>query len=81
MQLRNFCYLSTNKFVALKVCVIEPGNFIAGTSLYNADMVKAQSQRMWDGMDENVREAYGQDYFDGKTNLMLSYTTAGVSNR
>ena len=63
------------------MCVIEPGNFIAGTSLYNADMVKAQSQRMWDGMDENVREAYGQDYFDGKTNLMLSYTTAGVSNR
>jgi len=62
------------------VCVIEPGNFIAGTSLYNADMVKAQSQRMWDGMDENVREAYGQDYFDGKTKLMLSYTTAGVSD-
>ena len=30
--------------------MIEPGNFIAGTSLYNADVVKAQSKRMWDGM-------------------------------
>jgi hypothetical protein len=32
------------------VAVIEPGNFIAGTSLYNADVVKAQSKRMWEGM-------------------------------
>jgi len=34
----------------MQVAVIEPGNFIAGTSLYNADVVKAQSKRMWDGM-------------------------------
>lgn len=64
----------------LNVAVIEPGNFIAGTSLYNADMVKAQSKRMWDAMSEEVRNAYGQNYFDGKTETMLSYTTAGVSD-
>jgi hypothetical protein len=34
----------------MQVAVIEPGNFIAGTSLYNADVVKAQSKKMWDGM-------------------------------
>jgi hypothetical protein len=36
--------------IEIQVSVIEPGNFIAGTSLYNADMVKAQSKRMWDAM-------------------------------
>lgn len=36
--------------IGMQVAVIEPGNFIAGTSLYNADMVKAQSKRMWDAM-------------------------------
>lgn len=64
----------------VEVCVIEPGNFIAGTSLYNADVVKAQAKRMWDGMSDEVRNAYGQEYFDNKTKIMLSYTTAGVSD-
>lgn len=28
---------------------------------------------------DEIRNAYGQEYFDNKTELMLSYTTAGVS--
>lgn len=43
--------------------MIEPGNFIAGTSLYNADVVKAQSKRMWDGMVRVVVKDYASVLF------------------
>ncbi|XP_046463592.1 D-beta-hydroxybutyrate dehydrogenase, mitochondrial-like [Daphnia pulex] len=74
------CLRMEMKKFNVDVAVIEPGNFIAGTSLYNADVVKAQSKKMWDGMTDEIRNAYGQEYFDQKTELMLSYTTAGVSD-
>jgi len=37
----------------VQVTVIEPGNFIAGTSIFNSEMVKSYAKRMWEGMVNN----------------------------
>jgi hypothetical protein len=38
--------------------MIEPGNFLAGTSLFNDKIINASANEMWNNMSEEVR------YFD-----------------
>ena len=49
-----------------QVSVLEPGNFIAGTNIFNEKFVNSQAELMWGAMGEEVKEAYGKDYFDQK---------------
>ena len=53
----------------VKVSLLEPGNFIAGTNIFNEKFVKAQADMMWENMDEEVKEAYGRKHFDQKVLL------------
>lgn len=48
------------------VSILEPGNFIAGTNIFNERFVAAQADQMWAGMGEEVKQVYGKQYFDKK---------------
>ena len=39
----------------VKVSVLEPGNFIAGTNIFNEKFVKSQADQMWFNMSEDIR--------------------------
>ena len=49
-----------------QVSVLEPGNFIAGTNIFNEKFVNSQAELMWGAMGEEVKAAYGKTYFDQK---------------
>lgn len=64
----------------VKVCIVEPGNFIAGTSLYSPDRIKAIADKMWDELPEIVRRDYGRKYFDEQVAKMESYCNSGSTD-
>ncbi|XP_004373761.1 D-beta-hydroxybutyrate dehydrogenase, mitochondrial isoform X1 [Trichechus manatus latirostris] len=63
--------------LGVKVSVVEPGNFIPGTSLYNPERIQAIAKKMWDELPEVVRRDYGRKYFDEKIARMESYCSSG----
>ncbi|XP_077204057.1 D-beta-hydroxybutyrate dehydrogenase, mitochondrial isoform X2 [Paroedura picta] len=64
----------------VKVCIVEPGNFIAGTSLYSPERIQAIADKMWDELPEIVRRDYGRKYFDEQIAKMESYCNSGSSD-
>ena len=42
-----------------QVSVLEPGNFIAGTNIFNEKFVNSQAELMWGAMGEEVLAAFG----------------------
>ncbi|KYO45311.1 D-beta-hydroxybutyrate dehydrogenase, mitochondrial [Alligator mississippiensis] len=61
----------------VKVCIVEPGNFIAATSLYSPERIKAIADKMWEELPEVVRNDYGREYFDEQVNKMETYCNSG----
>merc|ERR1719228_264355 len=68
------------KAFGVKVSVLEPGNFIAGTNIFNAAFVQSQAELMWGSMDEEVKATYGKRHFDDKVSVMSSYMTGGITD-
>lgn len=66
--------------LGVKVCVVEPGNFIAATSLYSAEGIQAIANKMWDELPEVVRKDYGKKYFDEKVAAMETYCNSGSTD-
>ncbi|XP_075412352.1 D-beta-hydroxybutyrate dehydrogenase, mitochondrial [Tenrec ecaudatus] len=66
--------------LGVKVSVVEPGNFIAGTKLYSRESIQAIAKRMWDQLPEVVRKDYGRKYFDEKIAKMESYCSSGSTD-
>merc|ERR1711928_36390 len=64
----------------VNVSVLEPGNFIAGTNIFNEAFVNSQAELMWGSMDEEVKTTYGKSYFDQKVAIMKSYMTGGITD-
>ena len=64
----------------VSVSILEPGNFIAGTNIFNEKFVKAQADLMWNAMDAEVKNVYGKEYFDKKVEVMRSYMNNGISD-
>ncbi|CAG0913119.1 unnamed protein product [Notodromas monacha] len=62
------------------VSVIEPGNYIAGTSIFSPESVKSAADVMWKQMPERVRQDYSRKYFDGRVEMMMKYITGGDTN-
>lgn len=50
----------------MQVCLIEPGNYIAGTNIFTAETVGAMGQKLWNTMSEEVQKDYGRKYFNSK---------------
>ncbi|XP_035874195.1 D-beta-hydroxybutyrate dehydrogenase, mitochondrial isoform X2 [Phyllostomus discolor] len=66
--------------LGVKVCVVEPGNFIAATSLYSPERIQAIADKMWNELPEVVRKDYGKKYFDEKTATMHTYCNSGSTD-
>ncbi|XP_006869475.1 PREDICTED: D-beta-hydroxybutyrate dehydrogenase, mitochondrial-like [Chrysochloris asiatica] len=66
--------------LGVKVSVVEPGNFIAGTSLYTPESIQAMAKKMWDELPEVVRRDYGRKYFDDKIAKMENYCSSGSTD-
>ncbi|CAG0902480.1 unnamed protein product [Darwinula stevensoni] len=76
------------------VCIVEPGNFLAGNSrrgnspeLYQStkilteDRVTKLAEEMWEGMDAEVKSDYGKEDFDRTLQLQLSLCRSGLKDR
>ncbi|KAK2090921.1 (2R,3R)-2,3-butanediol dehydrogenase [Saguinus oedipus] len=66
--------------LGVKVSVVEPGNFIAATSLYSPESIQAIARKMWDDLPEVVRKDYGKKYFDEKIARMETYCSSGSTD-
>ncbi|XP_006884347.1 PREDICTED: D-beta-hydroxybutyrate dehydrogenase, mitochondrial-like [Elephantulus edwardii] len=66
--------------LGVKVSVVEPGNFIAGTSLYSPERIQAIAKKMWEDLPEVVRSDYGKEYFDQKIAKMETYCNSGSTD-
>uniref|UniRef100_A0A8D2IDH2 D-beta-hydroxybutyrate dehydrogenase, mitochondrial n=1 Tax=Urocitellus parryii TaxID=9999 RepID=A0A8D2IDH2_UROPR len=66
--------------LGVKVSVVEPGNFIAATSLYSPERIQAIAKKMWDELPEVVRKDYGRKYFDEKIAKMETYCNSGSTD-
>ncbi|XP_011721359.2 D-beta-hydroxybutyrate dehydrogenase, mitochondrial [Macaca nemestrina] len=66
--------------LGVKVSVVEPGNFIAATSLYSPESIQAIAKKMWDELPEVVRKDYGKKYFDEKIAKMETYCSSGSTD-
>ncbi|CAK8691358.1 unnamed protein product [Clavelina lepadiformis] len=64
----------------VKVSIIEPGNYIAGTDIFTKESVKEMSKLLWNNMPDNIKEDYGQELFDFRVNQLVGYTNAGMSD-
>uniref|UniRef100_A0A8D0HIL6 D-beta-hydroxybutyrate dehydrogenase, mitochondrial n=1 Tax=Sphenodon punctatus TaxID=8508 RepID=A0A8D0HIL6_SPHPU len=64
----------------VKVCIVEPGNYIAGTRLYSPERIKTIAEKMWEELPEVVRQDYGRKYFDEQIAKMESYCNSGSAD-
>lgn len=72
------CLRYEMKAFGVSVSILEPGNFIAGTNIFNEDFVMAQAELMWNNMDQEIKDAYGKDYFNQKVEIMRGYMNNGI---
>ncbi|OCT80704.1 D-beta-hydroxybutyrate dehydrogenase, mitochondrial isoform X2 [Xenopus laevis] len=66
--------------LGVKVSVVEPGNFIAATSLYSPEKIKAIGDKMWEELPEVIKNDYGRKYFDEKIARMNTYCNSGSTD-
>lgn len=64
----------------VNVIVIEPGNFVAATALYEGDAIKRQSDNMWNNMSQRVKDDYTEEYFRKQIETMTYYSKHGNSD-
>ena len=60
--------------------MIEPGNFLAGTNMFNDKIINRAAESMWNNMTEEVKDAYGKDYFQDRVNIMKGYMDTGIKD-
>ncbi|XP_066283120.1 D-beta-hydroxybutyrate dehydrogenase, mitochondrial-like [Branchiostoma lanceolatum] len=59
------------------VSIIEPGNFISATNIFTEDSIENTAMELWDGMTDEVKEAYGKKALDDYKLLMHKFATKG----
>ncbi|XP_033635277.1 D-beta-hydroxybutyrate dehydrogenase, mitochondrial-like [Asterias rubens] len=62
------------------VSIIEPGNFIAATGIFTPEKIRQIANKMWDGMSEVTRQAYGKEAFDAQVETMSYYSGVGTTD-
>ena len=65
--------------VKVKVCVVEPGNHIAGTGIQDPERVAKETTSMWDALDDQMRCDYGEKRLAECIDLNKKFVTCGVS--
>ncbi|KAK3875741.1 hypothetical protein Pcinc_019380 [Petrolisthes cinctipes] len=72
----NDCLRMEMKPFGVKVAMIEPGNFTAGTKIFTEAIVQRYGEQMWEAMDDEVKETYGKHFYD---NNLLKQTKISKS--
>lgn len=62
------------------VSVIEPGNFIAATSIFTEAAIREAATKMWESASPDVKADYGKERFEATVKLFTSYINAGDSS-
>ena len=62
------------KIIVMNLITVE----ILATGLYSMDAVKDHASKMWKNMSDELKNAYGEDYFNQVFKNMMDYTTKGV---
>ncbi len=62
------------------VSIIEPGNFIAATGIFTPEKIRQIANKMWNGMSEVTRQAYGKEAFDAQVETMNYYSGVGTTD-
>ena len=68
-------------YYLFQVSIIEPGNFIAGTKILTDKKIESDSNEMWSNMSDEVKAAYGEDYFNERVKIMKGYMSTGESDQ
>ncbi|XP_034024640.1 D-beta-hydroxybutyrate dehydrogenase, mitochondrial-like [Thalassophryne amazonica] len=61
----------------VKVSIVEPGNFIVATNIFNRDIVANIADKLWNETPSDVKEDYGKAYFEQQVAQMRSYCNSG----
>ncbi|XP_071552266.1 D-beta-hydroxybutyrate dehydrogenase, mitochondrial-like [Panulirus ornatus] len=65
----------------VKVCLIEPGNFGAGTNLYLKDAImEKEVEVMWASLGDNLRSDYGETYRRKVQEMMTVFRKTGATD-
>ena len=58
--------------------MLEPMNYIPATQIFSDELVKTQSEAMWNVMGEEVKQAYGgESGYKRSVETMLKYSKTG----
>ncbi|XP_034415593.1 D-beta-hydroxybutyrate dehydrogenase, mitochondrial [Cyclopterus lumpus] len=71
------CLRYEMKAWGVKVSIIEPGNFIAATSIMTRDLVAGTANKLWSEAPSHVKEDYGKAHFEHHMALMRSHCNSG----
>merc|ERR1712223_1087974 len=70
--------MKTYRRIAVHVSMLEPGNFLAGTKLFDNEIINRTADDMWQNMASEVKNGYGEDFFNSRKELMKSYNNSGM---
>ena len=62
------------------MCVVEPGNHIAGTNICVVERVHDETMAMWNALEPDVRSAYGDHRLEECIFLNKQFITCGVTS-
>jgi len=62
--------------MGIKVCVVEPGNYIRGTQIFR-NQVKNEIMELWDNLDDSTRASYTERRLELCWGMALSFVSSG----
>lgn len=74
------CLKYEMKRFGVHVCMLEPGNFLAGTKLFDNEIINQTGEGLWENMSTEVRNAYGDNFFKSRIELMKTYNYSGLKD-
>ncbi|XP_068213787.1 D-beta-hydroxybutyrate dehydrogenase, mitochondrial-like isoform X2 [Palaemon carinicauda] len=64
----------------VNVCLVEPGNFTAGTNLNTDEAVVRFAEEMWCAMDDDVKLTYGKQHFNDVVSSRMLVNRSGETD-
>lgn len=64
----------------VRVSIIEPGNYIAGTNIFTEESIRRHTDEMWEIMDQEVKDAYGTAQFNSAVRSQTYYASNGITD-
>lgn len=62
----------------VKVCTVEPGNFMSATGIAGKEGPSAMARQLWDKLDDDLRQDYGQQCLEDQIESGEIFMRMGV---